>query len=282
MARTFTFTGNDGLRLHGREWPSTGSARGVVHLSHGMGEHADLYADIAATLNQHGFTVYAHDLRGHGRSMLGEPGHLGEDGWNLLVADLLLATVLLRARHPRLPLVLLGHSMGSYSVQHLLLDHGDLVDAAVLVGTTALDGLIDRLRGQRDRLTYYNARFQPVRTHYDWLSRDPEFVDRFIADPLCGFPLDGDGMRDMHAAAPRLADPRGVPSALPVCLVVGDRDPINDALVLTDLLVHRYRAAGLADITYRAYPGARHHPLHETNRDETIADLLAWLIRVTG
>ncbi|SDI96568.1 Lysophospholipase, alpha-beta hydrolase superfamily [Actinokineospora alba] len=277
----FTFTGADGLRLHVHEWHPTGESRGIVHLAHGMGEHAGLYDDLAVGLSRRGFVVYAGDLRGHGLSIKDQPGRLGVDGWNLLVGELIALTELQRARHPGKPLVLVGHSMGSYAVQQVMLDHADLLDGAVLAGTTALDGLIDRLAGLPERITFYNTRFQPVRTPFDWLSRDEAFVDAFMADPLCAFPLDDDGMRDMYAAAPRLADPATVTSRLPLYVMVGDRDPLNDGLVLSDLLVQRYRAAGLADITYRTYPGARHHLFHETDSDEITADLVAWITRVT-
>jgi alpha-beta hydrolase superfamily lysophospholipase len=198
------------------------------------------------------------------------------------VADLVTLSRLLRLRHPGTPLVLVGHSMGSYAVQHHLLRHSGLLDAAVLAGTTALDGLLARIEGAGDRRGFYNAAFQPARTRYDWLSRDPAQVDAYIRDELCGYPLEPDSMRDMWAAAPLLADPAGVRPGLPLYVMVGDRDPLNDRLVLSDLLVARYRAAGLADLTYRVYPGARHELLNETNAEEVAADLVAWITRVTS
>jgi len=67
---------------------------------------------------------------------------------------------------------------------------------------------------------------------------------------------------------------------LPVYVVVGDADPVNAGLALVQTLVDRYRAAGLTDVELRAYPGARHEVLNETNRDEVEADLLRWLDRV--
>ncbi|REE95195.1 alpha/beta fold hydrolase [Thermomonospora umbrina] len=277
----FTFTSVDGLDVHVHHWPAHGEARGVVQIVHGMGEHAGRYAAFAEALTTYGYAVYANDHRGHGRTMKGEPGRLGPDGWNLLVADVVALTELLCSRHPGLSIVLFGQSMGSYAVQQFLLDHGDLVEGVVLTGTTALDGLLKAM-GAAGREDYYNAPFQPVRTGCDWLSRDDAEVDAFIADPLCGFALDENGLRDMYAAAPRLADPSTVPAGLPLCVAVGDRDPLNAGLSLSDLLVERYRAAGLTDITYRAYGGARHELLHETNRDEVQADLVAWITRVIG
>ncbi|MDL4821103.1 alpha/beta fold hydrolase [Actinomadura opuntiae] len=278
----FTFTGTDGLRLYVHQWQHPGAPRGVVQISHGMGEHGGLYSRLAVTLVRHGYAVYAHDHRGHGKSMKEGPGHLGEDGWNRLVADLCAVTGHLRDRHPGLPLVLIGHSMGSYAVQQLLLDRADLLAGAVLTGTTALDGLVARLEKEPDRIGYYNAAFEPVRTSYDWVSRDDAFVDAFVVDPLCAFPLDADGLRSMYAAAPRLAAPDSVPPDLPLYVMVGEHDPLNAGLTLSDLLVRRYRRAGLTDLTYRTYPEARHHLLHETNSDEVTADLVAWITRVTG
>ncbi|MFI6517057.1 alpha/beta fold hydrolase [Spirillospora sp. NPDC050679] len=278
----FTFTGADGLDVHVHHWPARGRTRGLVQIAHGMGEHAGRYAALAAALTRRGYDVYANDHRGHGQTMKGEPGRLGPDGWNLLVADMVVLTERLRTRHPDLPVVLVGHSMGSFAAQQYLLDHGDLLDGAVLSGTAALDGLIRVIGDGGDRLAFYNAPFRPGRTDYDWLSRDEAEVDEYIADPRCGFALDADGLRDMYASAGRLADPAPVPPGLPLYVMVGDRDPLNAGLGLSDLLVGRYRNAGLTDITYRVYPGARHELLHETNREEAQADLVSWIARVLG
>ncbi len=84
-------------------------------------------------------------------------------------------------------------------------------------------------------------------------------------------------MRQVAVASAALAQPQGIPAHLPVYVLVGDRDPLNAGLTLSDLLVDRYRQAGL---TYRIYPEARHELFNETNRTEVEGDLLAWLERV--
>ncbi len=128
-----------------------------------------------------------------------------------------------------------------------------------------------------DPLVALNKGFEPARTPFDWLSRDPAAVDAYLADPLCGSSLDAEGMRQVAAASAALARPRGIPAHLPVLVLVGDRDPLNAGLALSDLVVDRYRQAWLTDITYRVYPEARHELFNETNRAEVEADLLAWL-----
>jgi alpha-beta hydrolase superfamily lysophospholipase len=170
--------------------------------------------------------------------------------------------------------------MGSFAAQQYLLDHSADVDAVVLTGTAALDVLEPGLDlDQPLDLAMFNAPFQPQRTDYDWLSRDESEVDAYVADPLCGFGIDTPNTKAMFAGARRLADPaavHGMRSDLPMYLAVGDQDPVNGNLALFDVLVRRYRDAGIKDLTVRVYPGARHEILNETNRAEVVAELLAW------
>ncbi|MFE3456457.1 alpha/beta hydrolase [Nocardiopsis aegyptia] len=281
----FSFTSGDGLTVHVHAWVPDGPLRGLVQISHGMGEHALRYAPLAADLNARGYAVYANDHRGHGATMHAGPGVLGEDGWNRLVADVAALSRLLRERHPGLPLVLLGHSLGSFAAQQYLLDHPGLADGVALSGTTAVDLLlVDLARRGTDPLTALNAPFQPARTPADWISRDEAQVDAYLADPLCGFALDAEGMDGLTAAAMgRLANPFGVLRDTPVYVLVGDRDPLNQRLAFSDQLVERYREAGVADLVYRVYDGARHELFNETDRDRdlVVADLLDWIHRVT-
>jgi alpha-beta hydrolase superfamily lysophospholipase len=257
----------------------------AVQLTHGMGEHALRYGHVAQALNENRFVVYAQDHRGHGASADPDAyGDLGEGGWNALVDDIGLLSAKIRADHPDLPLILLGHSMGSYAVQQYLLDHSVDVDGVVLTGTAAIDLLEPALDlDQPLDLAVFNAPFQPARTDYDWLSRDEAIVDAYIADPGCGFGIDVASAKAMFLGARRLADPAQVAamrSDLPVYIAVGEADPVNGGLALLTPLTDRYQAAGLTDMTVRVYPGARHEILNETNRDEVIATLNSWLDRV--
>jgi len=257
----------------------------AVQLTHGMGEHAQRYDHVARALNEDRFVVYAQDHRGHGASADPETyGDLGEGGWNALVDDIGLLSAKIRADHPDLPLILLGHSMGSYAVQQYLLDHSADVDGVVLTGTAAIDLLEPALDlDQPLDLAVFNAPFQPARTDYDWLSRDEAIVDAYIADPACGFGIDTGSARAMFGGARRLADPAQVAamrSDLPLYIAVGEADPVNGGLALLTPLTDRYQAAGLTDMTIRVYPDARHEILNETNRDEVMAALTSWLDRV--
>ena len=279
------FESTGGVTIAAFRWDPPGEPRAIVQLTHGMGEHAQRYAHLARTLAQQGYVVYAQDHRGHGETATSdaELGRIGAEGWDELVADIGRMSAVARAEHPGLPLVLIGHSMGSFAAQQYLLDHSGDVDAVVLTGTALLDLLEPALDlDQPLDLSMFNAPFAPARTDYDWLSRDEAQVDAYVADPHCGFGLDGEGGKQMFVAARQLADPdrlAGLRTALPVYIAVGEHDPVNGELALVHGLVDRLREAGLGDVTLRTWPEARHEVFNETNRDEIYADVLTWIGR---
>jgi len=282
----FTYPARDGVEIVGYRWDPASQPRGAVQLTHGMGEHVLRYGALARALTDRGLVVYGQDHRGHGATARSkeELGQLGPDGWTQLVHDVDLLVSRVRDEQPGLPLVLLGHSMGSFAVQQYLLDHSDRVDAVVLTGTTALDQLEPALDLDKPiDLAAFNAGFQPARTEFDWLSRDEEIVDAYIADPRCGFGIDIDAAKDMFAGAHRMAAPGQVAAGRPDCplyIAAGESDSVNANLALLNVLVDRYRAAGLTDVTVRSYPGARHEILNETNRDEVVASIIDWIDQV--
>lgn len=283
---TFTFAGEDGAEITGYRWDPAGAPRAAVQITHGMGEHARRYEHVATALNEAGYVVYAQDHRGHGASVISEPGDLGEGGWPALVDEIGGLSARVRDEQPGLPLVLLGHSMGSFAVQQYLLRHSWEVDAAVLTGTAVIDLLEPALDlNQPLDLTMFNAPFAPARTDYDWLTRDEAIVDAYVADPLCGFGLDPNSAKQMFEGARALADPAEVANIkpdLPVYIAAGELDPVNGGLTLLTPLVDRLKEGGLTDVTVVTYPDARHEILNETNRDEVIGDLISWLDRVAG
>lgn len=273
-----------GVTVRAYRWSPATRPRGVVRLTHGMGEHVLRYQPLADALVARGYVVYGQDHRGHGATIAlngGAPGEIGAEGWTELVNDIGRLGDLARTAHPGLPHVLVGHSMGSFASQQYLLDHSTDVDAVVLSGTAVLDLLEPALDlDQPLDLSMFNAPFAPARTDYDWLSRDEAQVDAYVADPLCGFGLDGEAGRQMFVAARRMASPAEVGAIradLPVLVAVGEHDPVGGELALVHGLVDRYTAAGLTDVTLTVYPGARHEILNETNRDEVEIEILEWL-----
>jgi alpha-beta hydrolase superfamily lysophospholipase len=277
----FSFNSEDGLEIAYYRWRAPAKAAGIVQIAHGMGEHSLRYAHVAEFLNQNGFHVYANDHRGHGRSVKGPQslGDFGAGGWNGLVADMVTLTRLARMREGRLPVILLGHSMGSFAAQQYVLDNSALIAGLVLSGSAAVDKLaIDP--SQEADLTAFNRAFEPARTQHDWLSRDPAAVDAYEADPLCGFGINKAAMQTMATSAIRLIDPAALAQIrkdLPIYIFAGDKDPINHNLEWLKPVAERYRAAEIANVSEKYYPDGRHEMLNETNRDEVMRDLASWL-----
>lgn len=282
-------------------WDRVPQPRASVHIVHGMAEHGMRYSRLAAALNEAGFNVWAHDQRGHGINPVPPlRGHFGDHGgWRAVVDDAWAVSAEMRRTYPGVPLILFAHSMGSFVGQTLIGEHGDAYDGVVLAGTNgppdfeeALVRFIARLQlwilGPRrpgkwlDELVFgnFNRRFAPNRTKFDWLSRDPDEVDKYVNDPLCGFVLSAQAWLDFLAAKPLLGADRHlqrIPKTLPIRVIGGTRDPVGEEATGVRRLLRVYSKAGLRHVSHRFYVDARHELVNETNREEVTRDLIKWI-----
>ncbi len=302
---TFRLATKDGQTLFVHRWLPEASPKAAVQIVHGIVEHAGRYARLADALNCAGYAVYASDHRGHGRTA-SKPEELGffaeRNGWRKCVDDLWSLNQRIVADYPGLPIVLIGHSVGSLMAQHFISDHGEALAGVVLASsnltpvgwTRALRAIaaVERLRlGRHGRselvhtLTFgkLNRQFRPTRTHADWISRDSVEVDKYVADPLCSFRptlqlwID---LLDAIGEIARLSRQARIPKQLPIYVIAGTGDPFAQGKSLEQLL-RAFYAAGL-HVTCRFYPEARHELFHETNREEVTRDLVDWLDGVVG
>ncbi|MGY1603236.1 alpha/beta fold hydrolase [Geodermatophilus sp. SYSU D00815] len=286
----------DSVRICYRRWQPDGDVRGTVQIVHGASEHSARYGRLADALVARGLAVYAMDLRGHGRTAEGTGvGRFGGLGVERVLDDVAGLHRVMTHEHPGVHRVLVGHSMGSIIALAAAERDGDDLTGLVLSGpigvaphltdaVTALDAAVASGMGDRvlDALGAFNQPFEPARTPFDWLSRDPAEVDAYVSDPLCGerMPLTHAYAAGVFGMAVRAASPEAVadlPDGLPVLLLSGSRDPVggidgSQVTALADVL----RARGLP-VEQHLYPDARHEVFNETNREEVTADLLAWL-----
>jgi len=276
---------------------------------HGMSEHSARYDDFARFLNTHNIMVTAGDHRGHGQTgkNMGKSYHVAnENGWNQMIDD---QWQLLRHIDSQndLPLVILGHSMGSFMATHLCQKYnvglnallGSPLSAVILSGSNyansatwkiaSLIARIERFRVGRahpssllEKISFghFNNAFKPTRTSSDWLSRDPDIVDAYIADPLCGGPLTSQSWCDFLIGMSELSQTKSMAKLdknLQIHLFAGQDDPVSNQskgiIALEKVLLN----AGISNVKKTIYPKARHEILNETNRSDVYRDVVTWL-----
>ncbi len=291
-------TAPDGHEIHMHMWSPEVAAARVIQVLHGLGEHAARYERFAHAAASRGYAVCVHDHRGHGPHTE-ELGHFADDsGWHLLVADALLVQDYSRERFADAPLVLLGHSMGSYITQSFAMLYGDRLSALILSASTwpsrlqllpalaiaHIEAWRLGIRGKSallDKLGFgnFNKRFAPARTEMDWLSRDAAEVDKYVADPLCGGPYSCRLWLDLLRGLIDISSDNAlarVPVGLPLLITGGECDPVGGDRGMTHLMMH-YAQTGHQRISVKIFPDGRHEMLNESNRDEVTTNWLDWI-----
>jgi len=295
---------SDGKSVWYRVWiPSNTQVEAVLLILHGMAEHSLRYDRFANYLNAKGIAVYAPDHRGHGETAVRNAETLGwfaeREGWQRVVDDAYELTNVILSEFPRKPLFLLGHSMGSFLARTLMVQHSDLFDGVVIMGTGPSQGIVGKVGkmlaknhvskyGSKhpdtllDKMSFgsYNKKISKPQTPFDWLSRDKEQVARYIDDPLCGFVCTSkffDDLLDGVEMANDRARVRKLPSDLSLLVISGDKDPVGGYGKGVRKVYELYRESNISDITLYLVPEARHELLQETNRLSTKEYLYSWM-----
>jgi alpha-beta hydrolase superfamily lysophospholipase len=277
---------------------------GAVQIFHGMAEHIERYEDFAQFLNKNGFVVIGNDHRGHGKSLEseGDTGIFAEkDGWEMALNDTRKVTKQLIEQHRDLPVFIISHSMGSFFARDYISRWGDDISGIILSGTGNQKMFMVRVlqflvkweilfRGLRHRSAFfdnlsfgsYNKPFEPdAPSAFEWLSRDRAQVDKYVADPLCGFICTSAHFRDLAQGLKQVCSREiysMVPVDLPIFLYSGEDDPVGGQKAnLVKEVYENYRGAGIKDLTLDLNPGGRHESLNEINKEEVYNIFLNWL-----
>ena len=303
--RTLASPTGASLKLYSRK--ADGKARASIQISHGLAEHAARYAGFADFLAARGYNTYAHDHRGHGHTTAPDAplGKFGDpDGGKKVIADVLAVHDLIATEHAGIPVIVFGHSMGGLIALNFVQKHSARIQGAAIWNANFTAGISGRaalaiLAWERFRLgSDVPSRMLPRltfqawgkavpghRTLFDWLSRDPAEVDKYIADPLCGWDASVSLWRDLFGFIFNGADDSrfaGIARNLPINLAGGEKDPATAGGKAVDHLAGRMRRMGFSNLVSKVYAQTRHESLNEVNRNMIMEDFVAWTDKVTA
>jgi alpha-beta hydrolase superfamily lysophospholipase len=274
-----SFKDDFGVEIMFYEWP-VANPKAVIQIAHGLGEHARRYDLMAETLNKVGFSVYADDHRGHGQTgvkqlenkQIKRLGNLGPGGMAATYKQVADFSKLIKAENPNRPLVLLGHSWGSFIAQKIINKYSDIYDAVVLSGSAlTMPGYL--ATGDFNKVW----KKLPGSTGYEWLSRDVKIQNKFVEDPLTFLALAMQVFGVKNSLQLFGPPAKTIRSDLPILVQVGEADPIGGEYS-NKALVQAYRKnAGIDDIELFVYHECRHEIYNELNKDAIIEDLVTWV-----
>lgn len=301
----FSFSSSDGIHdIHTHLWAPEGAPRAVVQIVHGVAEHIGRYDAFARFLAENGIAAAGTDHLGHGKTIRDESemGWFAEDdGWAKIVRDEHTLRGILRERWPDTPLVLLGHSMGSFMARSYIGEYPDDLDLCILSGTGHTPGIVCaagkvmakseiKKHGSKYRSPklqdlafggYLKGIEDPIGAN-DWICRDEAVIRAYDADPLSGFPGTAGLMYDMMTGLSLIGSSSHIAKMkkdLPVLFIAGEADPVGGWGKTVRQVESRFRAAGMRDVTAVYYPGMRHEVLNEIGKEQVWQDVLGWITK---
>lgn len=269
----------------------------IVVISHGMAEHIERYDYFANELNKDGVEVWGINQIGHGDAIENNlKGHWEKNGFYQCVENLKTLIEHVHELNKDTKVVLFGHSMGSFLTQEFIKRYSNLIDGVIISGSAKTGALHkmgkfvsslvigDRTKPNKflDGLSFgsYNKQFKPARTPFDWLSRDNEQVDKYIADPLCGYVCTTGFYKEFLKGLAKLnKNVENIRKDLPIYIMSGSKDPVGNNGKDVKALYEMYKNNKIDDVELHLYEDGRHEMLNEINKDEVIKDIKSWLVR---
>ena len=305
----FYFDSRSGVdRIHAvRYTPDNGEVKCVVQLVHGMAEYVERYEGFAEFLTKQGVVVVGEDHLGHGKTVT-EGGTYGyfceQDPATVVVRDVHRLKKMTQSLYPEAPYIIIGHSMGSYILRNYLCRYGSGIDGAVIMGTGMQSAGMVKLGktvasiqklfcGSRHVSKFmdsgsfgsYNKRITNPKTSVDWLTKDEACVDRYVADPLCGFTFTVNGFATIYELISRIQKRKNlekIPKELPVLIVSGEEDPVGEYGEGVKRAFESLKAVGLRNLRMKLYPTNRHELVNETGKEVVMQDICDWMNGTIG
>lgn len=290
------FVSHDGREVELYVWDDVASPKGLVKIAHGMVEHSARYDDFAKFLNSRGYIVVMNDHRGHG--LTAEPDSLGfEDGdmWSNNVGDQIAILNYCKEKY-QLPMVMMGHSYGSFITQAVMEENPDVL-GYVLCGSNLMKGIQYKMcrivakhmcrnkGGRYPAQMIVNLSFKSYEKKFPgnnaWLNGDETEVKKYNEDPFCSYVCSANFYRSFMNGIAKLYKKEyygRIDVNKPVLLIAGDNDPVGAYGKGVDKLEKFYvKTVKVNNVTKRLYEGARHEVLNETCKYEVYDDVADWL-----
>lgn len=291
-------------QLHMIQWKPEGKVIAILQISHGMVEYINRYDRFATYLAKKGILVVGNDHLGHGKSVNSEE-ELGyftsKDGSKIVVDDLHQLTRKMKQVYSDIPYFMLGHSMGSFFIRRYAMTYGEEVNGVIIMGTGAqpkpaiwmgnrLISFMKAFKGSTYRSSLmkklsfggYNKKFGSIRTENDWLTKDTNIVDQYMADKYCTFLFTLNGYQTLFDTFTFIQNKKHIsqmPKNLPLLFVSGAEDPVGrngkDVRKITEL----YKNAGIQSVEMKLYETDRHEILNELDYDCVYEDIYNWISR---
>lgn len=294
---------DDGMDISVQKWFHEKTPKAILQLSHGMAEHIERYDHFARFLTEKDIFVYGNDHRGHGKTgdKAGIFGYFSdENGFERVTDDLLKVTEKIKSEFPAVPIILFGHSMGSFLVRRYIQKYPNQVQGVIISGTGGNPGLAgkvgkmwaqweskkngrDHSSPTMDRLIFgsYNKGFENGKSKFAWLTRDEQVVEAYLKDPYCGFVCTSGFFVDLLSGLETIhkdEEIQKINKALPVYIFSGAKDPVGAKTFGVKSVIHQYKKNGIHNLEYRFYDNGRHEMLNEINKEEVFQDIYNWLL----
>ena len=295
------FKSHDYFELNTYKWKCD-SPKAIVHIIHGMGEHAQRYDHYANWLNKQNILVVSSDLRGHGKTAgnIENIGFFGpENGWQLVVKDIVSISEHHKKTNPNLPFILLGHSMGSFIARTIAIDYPLTADGFIFSATAGHPGLLGivgeklatlngKIFGKKNKsklldfLAFgdFNKKIKNKKTKKDWLTRDPVIIEKYMNDPYTMQIFSAQFFKDLTGALLRVNDSQNIKKMkndTPYLFFAGDMDPVGKYGKGVKEVVKKFKDANFSHVTAKYFEGGRHEMLNEINKEEVYKYILKWI-----
>lgn len=306
--KSFSFKTKDGFEHWINRWiPDTDvKIKAIIQLHHGLSEHSLRYDRFGSILAENGYVLNAYDMRGHGKtgeiSEANNTGLMGKladkKGYDIVVQDLNEIIDDVKTEYPGVPVILLGHSFGSFVSQGYIENYSEKIDGCILSGTAGprklmigvsniLVKIIKFFSGNNKYVPLleflgfgsYNKRLEKG-SKYAWLSRDTTAVEMYSMDQWCGIKLKASFYSDMTELLSKIHKMKNIKKIrndLPVFFFYGTKDPVGSYGKTVEKLIKIYKNKGMKNVDSIAYKDARHELLNEINREDAEKDIMNWI-----